>query len=113
MIIMKIISSIIIQILYLSKYDFFKFLLIRKYIFSSFDSPIKIGRDKSCEINFINNKTISRFQTTIQYNQSNKENEKGWFVMDGTHSKNSTNGTWYINKNYLIYLMIGFMLLVL
>jgi pSer/pThr/pTyr-binding forkhead associated (FHA) protein len=61
----------------------------RKYIFQKENSPITIGRDRSCDIFFINDKSFSRIQTTIDYD----ENLDQWSVRDGK-SKSSTNGTW-------------------
>ena len=51
---------------------------------------ITIGRESHCTFAFPKEKSFSRIQTTIKY-----EEDKGqWLIMDGSKTKSSTNGTW-------------------
>ena len=51
-------------------------------------SIITLGRDDNCTYVFKNDKSFSRIQTTIIYENGN------WVVKDGSSIKGSTNGTW-------------------
>ena len=51
---------------------------------------ITIGRDKNCDIILLNEKHVSRIQTSIYFD----EKEDDWFIIDGSKEKESTNGTW-------------------
>jgi hypothetical protein len=72
-----------------------------KYIFNSSDylsdsaKPITIGRDKKCQIVYVNDKSFSKIHSSIIYNK----NIKKWEIIDGTYEKNSTNGVWVIPKH--------------
>ena len=63
---------------------------------------ITIGRDSKCTYSFKNDKSYSRIQTTITY-----ENGK-WVIRDGSGVRESTNGTWvfglhsFVIKNNMI-----------
>jgi len=58
------------------------------------DSPITIGRNKKCKIAFPDDKSFSRVQTTIFFENG------GWYIKDG-FDKSSTNGTWlYAQSSY-------------
>jgi pSer/pThr/pTyr-binding forkhead associated (FHA) protein len=64
--------------------------LFRTYSFSTKDSPIFIGRHKSCHIS-LDDKTLSRVHSTIEFNKLTDS----WWIRDGLDKKCSTNGTWY------------------
>ena len=51
---------------------------------------ITIGREKKCDIILLNEKDVSRIQTSIYFD----EKEDDWFIIDGSKEKESTNGTW-------------------
>ena len=51
---------------------------------------ITIGRDKKCTFSFPKDKSFSRCQTTISFD----DNKKEWIIIDGSKTKSSTNGTW-------------------
>jgi hypothetical protein len=51
---------------------------------------VTIGRDKKCTISFPKDKSFSRCQTTISFDDIKKE----WIIIDGSKTKSSTNGTW-------------------
>lgn len=62
-----------------------------KYIIDGFNKKIiTIGRHKDCDFSFPKDKSFSRYQTTIEFN----EEAKKWTIMDGYNDKESTNGTW-------------------
>ena len=54
------------------------------------NKEVTIGRDKKCILSFPSNKSFSRCQTTISFD----ENKKEWNIIDGSKTKSSTNGTW-------------------
>ena len=51
---------------------------------------ISIGRDKKCDFSFPKDKSFSRIQTTFLFDDDKKE----WIIIDGSKTKNSTNGNW-------------------
>ena len=51
---------------------------------------ITIGRDKQCTLSYPKDKSFSRVQTTIQFEDELNE----WVIYDGNIDKGSTNGTW-------------------
>lgn len=51
---------------------------------------VTIGRNKDCDFAFPKDKSFSRFQTTIEFDEENQQ----WVINDGTKNKPSTNGTW-------------------
>ena len=51
---------------------------------------VTIGRDKKCNFSFPKDKSFSRCQTTISYDERNHI----WIINDGSKTKSSTNGTW-------------------
>ena len=65
---------------------------------------ITIGRHKKCDFFFVKDKSFSRYQTTFEFDDNNKE----WSVLDGNDNKGSTNGTWifgthsFLIKNKMI-----------
>ena len=65
---------------------------------------ITIGRHKECDFFFVKDKSFSRYQTTFEFDDNNKE----WNVIDGKDNKGSTNGTWifgthsFLIKNKMI-----------
>jgi hypothetical protein len=62
-----------------------------KYIVNAFDKKtITIGRHIDCDFSFPKNKSFSRFQTTIEFDEELKK----WTIIDGNKNKSSTNGTW-------------------
>jgi hypothetical protein len=67
----------------------------KTYKFPKEKSEITIGRDKNCDIVLLNEKDVSRIQTTIYFDL--KEDE--WFIIDGSKEKESTNGTWLTLMN--------------
>ena len=62
-----------------------------KYIVNAFDKKtITIGRHIDCDFSFPKNKSFSRFQTTMEFDEELKK----WTIIDGNKNKSSTNGTW-------------------
>ena len=60
-------------------------------IFDQFkEKQITIGRDKQCTISYPKDKSFSRIQTTIRFEDDLNE----WVIYDGNIDKGSTNGTW-------------------
>ena len=60
-----------------------------KRFFSGYNTPhITIGRNEECTYCFKNDKSYSRIQTTISYE------DEHWVIRDGSKDKPSTNGTW-------------------
>lgn len=60
---------------------------------------IKIGREKSCDIKLCWDKTYSKFQTTITWDEFLEQ----WKITDGYGGKNSRNGTWmFASKSHEI-----------
>ena len=60
-----------------------------KRFFSGYNTPhITIGRNEECTYCFKNDKSYSRIQTTISYE------DEHWVIRDGSKEKPSTNGTW-------------------
>lgn len=58
---------------------------------------ILIGRDKSCDIKLCWDKTYSKFQTTIAWDDLLEQ----WKIIDGGKSGSSRNGTWvFANKSH-------------
>ena len=51
-----------------------------------------MGRDSKCTIPFPGDKSFSKTQLTIKYDNTLKT----WILKDGFEDKPSTNGTWYI-----------------
>ena len=77
-----------IEIINLSKK---KYMPQYRQIFDGFNNKnVTIGRHKDCDISFPKDKSISRFQTTFEFDEENKE----WTIIDGKKDKPSTNGTW-------------------
>ena len=74
--------------------------LIPKQTFNaSSKKEVTIGRQKDCDFAFPNNKSFSRIQTTIEFDEENQE----WIIIDGSRTKSSTNGTWvYCNHSFPI-----------
>ena len=62
----------------------------KNYKFPKEKKIITIGRDKNCDIILLNEKDVSRIQTSIYFD----EKEDDWFIIDGSKEKESTNGTW-------------------
>ena len=54
------------------------------------EKQITIGRDKQCTISYPKDKSFSRIQTTIKFEDDLNE----WIIYDGNIEKASTNGTW-------------------
>ena len=67
----------------------------KTYKFPKEKSEITIGRDKNCDIVLLNEKDVSRIQTTIYFDCK----EDDWFIIDGSKEKESTNGTWLTLMN--------------
>ena len=51
---------------------------------------VTLGRNRECDFSFPKDKSISRFQSTFEFDDDKKE----WTVIDGKDGKCSTNGTW-------------------
>ena len=51
---------------------------------------ITIGRHKECDFFFARDKSFSRYQPTLEFD----DNKYEWTVIDGKDNKGSTNGTW-------------------
>ena len=62
----------------------------KNYKFPKEKSEITIGRDKNCDIVLLNERDVSRIQTSIYFDFK----EDDWFIIDGSKEKESTNGTW-------------------
>jgi hypothetical protein len=63
----------------------------KTYNFITSDSPITIGRHKSCKLVLDHDNTLSRINTLIYYHKGLDK----WIVKDGHDGVPSTNGTWY------------------
>jgi pSer/pThr/pTyr-binding forkhead associated (FHA) protein len=61
------------------------------YNFSIKDSPIKLGRGKTCQV-IIDSNFLSKKHSTVEYNK----NSNLWEISDGNNSKRSLNGTWLL-----------------
>ena len=66
------------------------------YNFDYFSNPtILIGRNAFCDI-IIEDKMLSRVHCSVFFVESEKEEEKGWYLKDGNlNGKKSTNDTWF------------------
>jgi pSer/pThr/pTyr-binding forkhead associated (FHA) protein len=66
------------------------------YNFDYFSNPtILIGRNAFCDI-IIEDKMLSRVHCCVFFVDSEKEEEKGWYLRDGNlNGKKSTNDTWF------------------
>lgn len=66
------------------------------YNFNCLSNPtILIGRNSSCNI-IIEDKMLSRVHCTVFFINSEKEEERGWYLKDGNlEGKKSTNDTWF------------------
>jgi hypothetical protein len=63
----------------------------KSYCFTEKDSPITIGRHKSCKLILDHDNTLSRVNTVVTFN---REIHK-WLISDGNEDGlASTNGTW-------------------
>ena len=51
---------------------------------------VTIGRNKNCDFSFPENKSFSRTQTTIEFDEESQK----WVIIDGSRTRSSTNGTW-------------------
>ena len=70
----------------------FKYLLKDK-------KEVSIGRDKSCDIKLCWDKTYSKFQTLIVWDDFLEQ----WKIIDGGHNGTSRNGTWiFASKSQVI-----------
>jgi len=67
----------------------------KNYKFTKEKSEITIGRDKNCDIVLLNERDVSRIQTSIYFDFK----EDDWFIIDGSKEKESTNGTWLTLMN--------------
>ena len=78
------------------------FMETKRFFDKKHTQMITIGRDSKCTYSFKNDKSYSRIQTTITY-----ENGK-WVIRDGSGVRESTNGTWvfglhsFVIKNNMI-----------
>ena len=62
-----------------------------RYVVDGFNKKtITIGRNKDCDFSFPKDKSFSRFQTTIEFDEEIRK----WSIIDGYKDKYSTNGTW-------------------
>jgi hypothetical protein len=62
-----------------------------RYVVDGFNKKrITIGRHRDCDFSFPKDKSFSRYQTTIEFNEIDKQ----WSIIDGNNEKGSTNGTW-------------------
>ena len=61
-----------------------------KFEFTTKDSPITIGRDKTCKI-VLDSNIYSKIHCTLYFDELLKH----WNIEDGNKEKKSTNGTWY------------------
>ena len=66
------------------------------YNFDCFSNPtILIGRNEFCDV-VIEDKMLSRVHCSVYFVESEKEEERGWYLKDGNlNGKKSTNETWY------------------
>jgi len=66
------------------------------YNFDYFSNPtILIGRNEFCDV-VIEDKMLSRVHCSVYFVESEKEEERGWYLKDGNlKGKKSTNETWY------------------
>ena len=66
------------------------------YNFDYFSNPtILIGRNAFCDI-IIEDKMLSRVHCSVFFVDSEKEEERGWYLKDGNlNGKKSTNDTWF------------------
>lgn len=66
------------------------------YNFDFFSNPrILIGRNAFCDI-IIEDKMLSRVHCSVFFVESEKEEERGWYLKDGNlNGKKSTNDTWF------------------
>ena len=70
-----------------------------KYVIDGLEKKtITIGRHRDCDFSFPNDKSFSRFQTTIEFDEKIKK----WSVYDGNKDKGSTNGTWIFGTHSFI-----------
>jgi len=70
-----------------------------KFSYDINNSPITIGRNKSCSIQFPEDKSFSRIHCSVFYNSEQNQ----WLCKDGT-DKPSTNGSWlYAQSSYEIH----------
>ena len=76
-----------------------------RYVVDGFNKKtITIGRHRDCDFSFPKDKSFSRYQTTIEFNEITKQ----WCIFDGNKDKGSTNGTWlfgthsFLIKNEMI-----------
>lgn len=77
------------------------------YSFSTQESPIILGRGKSCRVK-IDSNFLSKKHTTVQYNKKTKN----WEIQDGYEKHPSLNGTWlWLNTKYELkettYIKVG------
>ena len=76
------------EIINLSKKNFNN---CNRYVVDGFNKKtITIGRNKDCDFSFPKDKSFSRFQTTLEFDEEIKK----WSIIDGYKDKDSTNGTW-------------------
>ncbi len=61
-----------------------------KFIFTSDQEVVTIGRDNKCSIPFLKDKSFSKIQATITFDT----NTNMWKIRDGSIHKSSTNGCW-------------------
>ena len=72
---------------------------IHKKLFNGKKNKIvTLGRSKDCDFSFPKDKSFSRFQTSFEYDDINKE----WSIIDGKDKKSSTNGTWIFGTHSFI-----------
>ena len=72
---------------------------IHKKIFNGKKNKIvTLGRSRECDFSFPKDKSLSRFQTTFEYDEMKKE----WSIIDGKEQKSSTNGTWIFGTHSFI-----------
>ena len=66
------------------------------YNFDCFSNPtILIGRNSFCDI-IIEDKMLSRVHCSAYFKESEKDEERGWYLKDGNlEGKKSTNDTWF------------------
>ena len=72
-----------------------KHVKMKTYTFNSKNKKkVILGRDKNCDIVFINDKNMSKIHCTFYYNSHNKK----WFLRDGGN-KDSLNGTYIMPRH--------------
>ena len=60
---------------------------------------VTIGRNKNCDFSFPENKSFSRTQTTIEFDEESQK----WVIIDGSRTRSSTNGTWvFCSHSFLV-----------